>query len=234
MCGRFDQNDIARRYVAAFGWADAAYRGQAEPTHNATPGTARLIFHQHGGQPLAEDVYWGYRPSWAVGKLPVAYQARLEKIHGNYWRRLLQSGRAVVPAHGWYEWTGEKGKRQAWHIHRKDHAPLFMLALASFGPARDHPCEAGFVLLTTDSQGGMVDVHDRSPLVLDAADAATWLDPDLSPEQAAELARALALGPECFAWHQATLAPARPAANAVAARTPEPVAQAAPQLPLPL
>lgn len=229
MCGRFDQNDIARRYVAAFGWADAAYRGQAEPTHNATPGTARLILHRHGGQPLAEDVYWGYRPSWAVGKLPVAYQARLEKIHGNYWRRLLQSGRAVVPAHGWYEWTGEKGKRQAWHIHRRDHAPLFMLALASFAPPGAHPAEAGFVLLTTDSRGGMVDVHDRSPLVLEAADAATWLDPDLSPEQAAELARALALGPERFDWHQATLAPARPAA-----KPPERQAEPAPQLSLPL
>lgn len=232
MCGRFDQNDIARRYVAAFGWADAAYRGQAEPTHNATPGTARLILHLHAGQPLAEDVYWGYRPSWAVGKVPVAYQARLEKIHGNYWRRLLRSGRAVVPAHGWYEWTGEKGKRQAWHIHRKDHAPLFMLALASLAPAPAHPAEGGFVLLTTDSRGGMVDVHDRSPLVLEAADAATWLDPDLSPEQAAELARALALGPECFAWERATLTPARPSARGA----PEsgPAAEPAPQLSLPL
>lgn len=225
MCGRFDQNDIARRYVAAFGWADAACHGQAEPSHNATPGTARLILHRQGGAPLAEDVYWGYRPSWAVGKLPVAYQARLEKIHGNYWRRLLQTGRAVVPAHGWYEWTGEKGKRQAWHIHRKDRAPLFMLALASFAPAGAHPSETGFVLLTTDSQGGMVDVHDRSPLVLEAADAATWLDPDLSPEQAAELARALALGPDCFAWEPATLALARPSAGAVPAPQPAPASQ---------
>ena len=43
MCGRFDQNDIARRYIAAFGWADAAYRTQAEPTFNAAPGTYRLL-----------------------------------------------------------------------------------------------------------------------------------------------------------------------------------------------
>ncbi|MBA5688883.1 SOS response-associated peptidase family protein [Rugamonas apoptosis] len=143
---------------------------------------------------------------------------------------LLNRSSVAISAALKYEWTGEKGQRQAWHIHRKDRAPLFMLALASFAPAGAHPSETGFVLLTTDSRGGMVDVHDRSPLVLEAADAATWLDPDLSPEQAAELARALALGPDCFAWEPATLAPV-PASTRAA---PEPQPVPAPQLSLPL
>lgn len=211
MCGRFDQNDIARRYVAAFGWADAAYRSQAEPTNNATPGTLRTVLHRHGGREQVDDLYWGYRAPWAVGKLPIAYQARLEKVQGSYWNRLLQHGRVVVPAHGWYEWNGDKGKRQAWHLHRVDGAPLFMLALASFTMPKAHPSEAGFVLLTAEATGGLVDVHDRRPLVLEPSDAALWLDPDLGPEQAAELARAMALGPERFAWNPATLSSSRPA-----------------------
>lgn len=35
-----------------------------------------------------------------------------------------------------------------------------------------------------------------------AADAATWLDPEISGEQAAELARTMALGPDTFAWFE--------------------------------
>ena len=38
-------------------------------------------------------------------------------------------------------------------------------------------------------------------IVLDAADAAAWLDPYLPPEQAAHLLRSTALGPEAFEWY---------------------------------
>ncbi len=69
-----------------------------------------------------------------------------------------------------------------------------------------NPEEAGFVLVTADSQGGMVDIHDRRPVVLNAADAALWLDPGLSPEQAAELARQTALGPDEFEGYEVTTA----------------------------
>lgn len=202
MCGRFDQNDIARRFVAAFGWADAAIRSEAMPTVNAAPGTYRPVMHMEDGQLVVDDLFWGYRARWAAEKLPVAYNARLEKITNNYWGRLLKTGRALVPAHGWYEWTGEKGHRQPWHIHRKDREPIFMLALANFGPFKEHKAESGFVLVTQDAAGGLVDIHDRRPVCLNAADAAVWLDPELSTEQAEMLARSMALGPECFEWYK--------------------------------
>jgi putative SOS response-associated peptidase YedK len=202
MCGRFDQNDNARRYVSAFGWANAAYDSEAAPTFNAAPGTYRPVFHLQDGVLHVDDLHWGYRASWAAEKLPVSYNARVEKLTNNYWGRLMKAGRAVVPANGWYEWTGEKGHRQPWHIHRKDGEPLFMLALANFGPFKEHKAESGFVLVTADSSGGMVDVHDRRPVVLNAADAATWLDPDLSRDEAEMLARQMALGVDAFEWYR--------------------------------
>ncbi|WP_377704524.1 SOS response-associated peptidase [Pseudoduganella sp. UC29_71] len=200
MCGRFDQNDTMQRYLSAFGWADAVYRGEAGATPNAAPGTYRPVLHMQDGVPQVDDLYWGYRAAWAAQKLPVCYNARLEKVANNYWGRMLKTGRALVPASGWYEWTGPKGQRQPWHIHRKDREPIFMLALANFGPYKGHKAESGFVLITADSAGGMVDIHDRRPVCLNAADAATWLDPDLSMEQAEMLARSMALGPEEFEW----------------------------------
>lgn len=202
MCGRFDQSQTARYYASVFGWADAVYDSQATPAYNVSPGTYRPLLHVQDGQRRVDDVFWSYRAKWAEGKVPICINARLEKLTNRYWRALLQSGRAVVPAEGWYEWTGEKGKKQPWHIHRKDGETLFMLALANFGPFTDNRAEAGFVLVTDDAAAGMLDIHDRKPVVVTAEDAKRWLDPALSAEQALELARQAALPSDAFGWHK--------------------------------
>lgn len=204
MCGRFDQSQTARYYASVFGWADAVYDSESTPAYNVPPGTYRPVMHMQDGERRIDDVFWSYRAKWAEGKLPISINARLDKLSNRYWSRLLKNGRAIVPADGWYEWTGEKGKKQPWHIHRKDRAPLYMLALASFGTFTENRAEAGFVLVTDDAAEGMLDIHDRRPVVLEAADAALWLDPDISPEQALELARQAALPPGAFEWFKVT------------------------------
>jgi putative SOS response-associated peptidase YedK len=202
MCGRFDQSQTARYYASIMGWADAIYDSQATPAWNVSPGTYRPVMHIQDGERRIDDVFWSYRAKWAEGKVPICINARMEKLTNRYWARLLKHGRAVVAAEGWYEWTGEKGRKQPWHIHRKDGQPLFMLALANFGSFEENRAEAGFVLVTDDAAQGMLDIHDRKPVVLDAKDADIWLDPDLPPEQALQLARASALPSEAFEWHK--------------------------------
>jgi putative SOS response-associated peptidase YedK len=202
MCGRFDQSETARYYASVFGWADALYDTEAEPGRNVAPGSYRPVLHIGDGAHRVDDVYWGYRPRWAEGKVPICINARLDKLTNRYWATLLKGGRALVPADGWYEWTGEKGHKQPWHLHRADREPLFMLALANFGSFTEHRAEAGFVLVTDDAAGGMLDIHDRRPVVLSAADGARWLEPGLSATQALELARAAALPVEQFEWQR--------------------------------
>jgi putative SOS response-associated peptidase YedK len=202
MCGRFDQSQTARHYAKVFGWTDAVFDSESGPTTNAAPGTYRPVLHVQDGEHRVDDVFWSYRPKWAEGKIPIAINARLEKLGSSYWSRLLKNGRGVVPAEGWYEWTGEKGRKQPWHIHRKDHAPLFLLALANFGPFEENRAEAGFVLVTDDASGGMLDIHDRRPVVMNAEDAALWLSPSLTPQQALELARHAAVPAEDFDWYK--------------------------------
>lgn len=206
MCGRFDQSQTARYYASVFGWADALYDTGADPLYNVAPGTYRPVMHIQDGARRVDDVFWSYRAKWAEGKVPVCVNARMDKLANRYWAPLLKKGRAVVAAEGWYEWTGEKGHKQPWHIHRKDGQPLFMLAIGNFGALdahrADHRAEAGFVLVTDDATEGMLDIHDRRPVVLSAADAALWLDPAISPQQAIELARQRALKPDQFEWHK--------------------------------
>jgi putative SOS response-associated peptidase YedK len=204
MCGRLDQNDI-NRLIQNFAWAGEAFnRSQAESKFNVSPGSYRPVMHIEDDALFIDDLHWGYRSSWAdaSGQIPMCINTRLEKITNRYWKPLLKRGRAIVPAAGWYEWTGEKGKKQPWHIHRADGEPLYLAALANFAPDTDVKTSNGFTIVTADAQGGMVDVHDRRPVVLSAEDAALWLDPMFGHEQAEHLVRSVALGPEAFEWYQ--------------------------------
>jgi putative SOS response-associated peptidase YedK len=169
--------------------------------------------HIREGERHVDDVFWSYRAKWAEGKVPITINARLDKLANRYWASLVKRGRGIVPAEGWYEWTGEKGHKQPWHIHRKDHGILYLLALANFGTFEQNRAEAGFVLVTDDASGGMLDIHDRRPVVLTAEDAALWMDPDLSPQQAIELARHAAVPSEEFEWHKVSKAVNRAGAD---------------------
>lgn len=190
------------------GWQDAADNSHAAPRYNVPPGTYRPVLHVEDGNQQIDDLFWSYRPAWAAAatpapgkkRIPIAINAKVEKITGAYWKPLLRNGRAIVAADGWYEWSGEKGHKQPWHIHRKDRAPLFMLALANFGPFKVDREESGFVIVTADSLGGMVDIHDRRPVVVSADDARRWLAPDLSPDEAAHLARTSMIDAGQFEW----------------------------------
>lgn len=204
MCGRYDQNQIAR-LIRDFEWAgELLNRSSATDSFNVAPGTYRPILHAQDDLLLVDDLHWGYRSAWAEksGRVPMSINTRLEKVTGSYWRTLLKNGRAVVPAQGWYEWTGEKGEKQPWHIHRADRAPQYMAALANFAPETEHKASNGFTIITADAEGGMVDVHDRRPVVLTAADAALWLNPEMDFMAAEELLRSLALGADKFDWYK--------------------------------
>jgi len=58
----------------------------------------------------------------------------------------------------------------------------------------------GFVIITADSDQGMVDIHDRRPVVLEADLAREWIEPDLPLERAEDIVRLLALPVEVFDW----------------------------------
>lgn len=218
MCGRLDQNHTALEYLQALRWAGTlGLRTIAPPSDNATPGTCRPLMRMVDDQLVLDDHVWGYRAAWAEGKLPVTINARLEKLTGRYWASLLHTGRAIVPADGWYEWTGEKGHKQAWHVHLTSGAPLFLAALVAPVEGRQLSPATGFALVSADAEGGMVDIHDRRPISLSAHDALQWLDPALTPQRALQLAHGAALGPEAFAWH-AVQRDMRPPASTAAAK----------------
>lgn len=60
----------------------------------------------------------------------------------------------------------------------------------------------GFAVVTTASESGMVDIHDRTPVVLPPDVAREWLETGLPSERAEDLARHHAEQAKSFEWFQ--------------------------------
>ena len=123
-----------------------------------------------------------------------------KSLTGRYFRHMLSEGRVIIPSGGWYESTVENGKKQPWYITRKVNEPILMVGLPNFRPDGEQAVETGFVIVTEDSGAGMVDIHDRRPVVLEPEDALRWLDPETPVEEAAHIAQARSLPTEEFIW----------------------------------
>ncbi|MBZ6454370.1 SOS response-associated peptidase family protein [Pseudomonas fluorescens group sp.] len=82
----------------------------------------------------------------------------------------------------------------------KSRRPMFFGALAEVNPGQEPHQGDGFVIITAASDLGMVDIHDRRPLVLTPEHANEWLDPGITPSRAEEIARELCQPTEEFEW----------------------------------
>lgn len=91
--------------------------------------------------------------------------------------------------------------KQPYFIYSKRNDPLFFAAIGK-APFNDPHGHEGFLIVTSASHKGMVDIHDRRPLVLKASAVAEWLREDTSPERAEEIAKDAALPESDFRWHQ--------------------------------
>lgn len=206
MCGRITQTDSPITYAQMLGWQGFDPQDLHEgPTadYNAAPGalhwTMRVLDDE---RPFIEPVMWHYRSKWAEqeGHSP-AINARLDKLLTPYYRSLMKHGRIIVPANGWYEWVGEKGNKQPWYVRAKSGEPLLLAALSNHHPGKPDPAGAGFVIVTDDAAGGMLDVHGRRPIALSAEEARLWMDHDISYEQAEQIVRTATLREDYFEWY---------------------------------
>lgn len=218
MCGRFEQAGTRRYYAQALGEDALGPEWQGSdviPQYNVSPGRSPLMLHRLQGILHSDYVNWGYRtPKEAQEKKRPWINARVEKaLTGSYFRHMFQEGRVIIPGGGWFEWTLEQGRKQPWYISRRDKKPIFMAGITNFRPGIQQSVEVGFVIVTEDSGGGMVDIHDRRPVVLEPEDAWRWMDPDTPVEEAAHIAQSRSLPSDAFTWWKVGTALNRPDPN---------------------
>ena len=86
--------------------------------------------------------------------------------------------RAIVPADGWYEWTGKARRKQAWRISATTGNPLFFAAITDVWIAPGGRELAQVATVTCEPSGDVRDVHHRMGVLLEVSDIETWLDGD--------------------------------------------------------
>lgn len=111
---------------------------------------------------------------------------------GKFFKGLWPNGRAVAPANDWFEWVKDPDdpkKKQPYFIRLKSKKPMFFAALAQVHRWLEPHDGDGFVIITSASDSGMVDIHDRRPVVLTSEGARAWLDSETAPQKAEALAK---------------------------------------------
>lgn len=210
MCGRFAQFETKEEYLK-FLDAGAEFIGTLDGKpigrYNVAPGTRVLLLNQRGGGLHLDSVHWGYQPCWAKesGRPPLI-NARAESAAGSrMFKPLWNHGRALVMANGWYEWKKAPGNakiKQPYFIYHKNKKPIFLAAISRFHPdSLDAPEDDGFVIVTAASDKGLLDIHDRRPLVMTRKASVEWFLTDTSPERAEELANKGGIPADEFAFH---------------------------------
>jgi putative SOS response-associated peptidase YedK len=194
MCGRFAVGDM-RGDSGGGDWAD--WLGIDDdspwptPSWNVAPTQmAGIVGQGKWGRSLV-PARWGLVPHW--WKKPLAefrattFNARSEEaVEKPMFRDAWRRGRCLVPAIGYYEWSGRFGAKRAFFITVKGNAPGFCMAglwsQATIGDAK----LLSFTVLTCPAGEATRRIHPRSPVVLAEADWERWLAPE---SNAADLMR---------------------------------------------
>ncbi|UQS92548.1 SOS response-associated peptidase family protein [Pseudomonas chlororaphis subsp. piscium] len=188
MCGRIAQYHGIHDFVAVLSMPGALVNtvgDQPLGRYNIPPTTQVALLHIENGALHADLLRWSWKPHWATNRAEP--NARSEKVAHNPYYRAAWPNRAIAPIDGWFEWLVEEGGKQPYYIRRRDGQASLCAAIGhwphSDEPPREHD---GFVIITADSAGGMVDIHDRRPVALAPELAREWLDP-ATPKERAEL-----------------------------------------------
>lgn len=207
MCGRYSIYEPIDHYLRELAPQQLIINGYdlwAIDRYNVAPTTRVEIIRPAEGGLSVDKVRWGWSPFWAKGKRSDPINARVETVTtGQFFKQLWPNGRAIAPANGWFEWVKDPAdpkKKQPYFIRLKSQAPMFFGALAQVTPGLEPNDHDGYVIITAASDQGMVDIHDRRPLVLAPSMAREWLDPELDAARAEEIAKTACRPTEDFEW----------------------------------
>lgn len=180
MCGRAyrttPSGNLARHFEAA-PKVDFDARYNVAPTDDV----AAVRLDKDTEQRELVSLRWGLLPPWVKddGKRPpTLVNAKAETLEEKRtFKGPFEKRRCLVVFDGFYEWLRKDPKdKRPYLIRLKSHEPMAMAGLWEHNRAFDMDSA---VVITTEANELIRDVHDRMPVILLDKDAwRLWLDPD--------------------------------------------------------
>lgn len=177
MCGRFAITLPDDAMVTLFG-ATPANDLPPVPRYNVCPTQPVAAVVSVGGQRRYGPMRWGFLPRWYKHPTdgPVLFNARSETLAEKpAFADAARRRRCLIPATGFYEWTREGDARLPWFITRADREPMVFAGVWQAWNGPEGARVASCAIVTTAATGGMADLHDRVPVILEPADWPLWL-----------------------------------------------------------
>jgi putative SOS response-associated peptidase YedK len=188
VCGRytFTPGNLAL-FAERFGVGEASTPAAG---YNIAPGRpVATIAADQNGEHTCKLMHWGLIPDWAprAERQYKMINARVETVaEKRAYRDLLDSGRCLIPADGFYEWqkTEDGPKQPYWFHHEGTELFSFPGLWTSAKPSPGGDVIVSCTILTTAANEVVSPVHHRMPVILDRSRESTWLDPSVDGEAA--------------------------------------------------
>lgn len=187
MCGRFTQ---------AYTWAEVhAFLSvigapqNLQPRYNVAPTTSVDVVRLDAeGRRELVSMRWGLIPYWwkkTAREVPATFNARAETVVDKpMFRDSFRRRRCIIPATGFFEWTGGKSEKVPHLFTAADGSPV--LAFAGLWDRWKDPASGEEVLSCTIVVSGasawMAPYHDRMPVLLTPETFAAWLSGEAGPD----------------------------------------------------
>ncbi len=145
------------------------------PRHNIAPGQEVWTIAKG---PALRSMRWGLIP---VGRTNARGRPVMETIVNARSETVFDKSafagvqRCVVPADGWYEWTGTRGRKIPWCIRRRDGAPLWFAGICDLWTAPGGKEIWQVATVTCPPNKDVREIHDRMGVLLDPGDIESWL-----------------------------------------------------------
>jgi putative SOS response-associated peptidase YedK len=186
MCGLYTLKASPRETRALFQYADEA---DFPPRPHVAPGQPIAIVRLEDGRRRLALVRWGFVPSWAreVPGRPLINARGETVLEKPTFRNAMRRRRCLVPADGYYEWSGPEGRKTPYLVQRRDKGLFAFAAIWEHWMGPDGSELETAALITIAPNRELADIHDRMPVIIAPEDFATWLAG--APDEAARLIR---------------------------------------------
>jgi len=189
MCSRYDLTSPPEAVRAYFGYRD---RPNFPPRDNIRPTEPiAVVLLDETGARRFRLMRWGLLPHFVKDPktFPTLFNARVEDLLSKpSFRNAVRRRRCLIPADGFYEWTGPKGRRRPYHVRpRAPHLFAFAGLYESWSEPGGGVIDTA-TLLTCEPNATIAPLHNRMPVIVAPDRYGAWLDTkDVSAEDALAL-----------------------------------------------